>query len=80
VVASGPDVDHFSTSYFGQGTRWDLPNLEGSERSYELARAAFEADGRRVVDASAGGALRIFPRMTLQEALRTSTRRPASFT
>jgi len=63
VVSQGDDPNHFSPNYFGKGFRWQLPDLETSERGYALARQAFEADGRRVVDATIDGKLRIFPRV-----------------
>jgi hypothetical protein len=63
VVSPGEDSDHFSPLYFGRGFRWQLPDLEASERGYRLARAAFEEDGRRVLDATLGGKLTVFPKV-----------------
>ena len=63
VVSSGADPNHFSGAYFGKGFRWQLPDLETSERGYANARHAFESDGRQVVDATIGGKLTIFPRV-----------------
>ena len=63
VVSQSDDPDHFDPEYFGRGFRWQLPDLEASERSYRLARAAFEADGRRIVDATVGGQLEVFPQI-----------------
>jgi hypothetical protein len=63
VVSAGEDRDHFSPSYFGKGFRWQLPDLEASERAYRLARLAFERDGRRVLDATPGGKLTVFPKV-----------------
>jgi glycosyltransferase involved in cell wall biosynthesis len=63
VESSGPDQNHFDPSYFGKGFRWQLPDLEMSERAYELARVAYERDGRRVLDATVGGKLEIFPKV-----------------
>lgn len=68
-VAEGPDTNHFDTGYFGRGVRWNLPDLPTSEQAYRMARAAFEADGRKIVNATRGGALEVFPRTTLAEAL-----------
>jgi hypothetical protein len=61
-VARVGDPDHFSPAYFGPGFRWQLPDLEASEAAYRQARAAFEADGRRVLDATVGGNLAVFPK------------------
>jgi len=63
VTAEGDDRDHFSPEYFARGFRWQLPDLAASERAYRLARQAFENDGRRVVDATLGGKLTVFPKV-----------------
>jgi hypothetical protein len=63
VVSSGSDPNHFSGSYFGQGFKWQLPDLDGSERAYRLARQAYEADGRKVLDATLKGKLTIFDKV-----------------
>jgi hypothetical protein len=62
VTASASDPNHFDPTYFGPGVRWQLPDLEVSEAAYRLARERFEADGRRIRDASVGGRLTVFPR------------------
>jgi len=63
VTSTGDDPNHFSDAYFAKGFRWQLPDLETSERGYRNARQAFEADGRQVVDATIGGKLTIFPKV-----------------
>jgi len=63
VVSQGPDKDHFDPNYFGKGFRWHLPNLERSERAYQLAKKAFEMDGREILDATVNGKLDVFPKM-----------------
>jgi hypothetical protein len=60
VTLDGADPNHFAGEYFGRGLRWQLPDLEASERAYRLARQRFEADGRRVIDATVGGRLTVF--------------------
>ncbi len=67
VVSAGNDPDHFAADYFPAGFRWQLPDLEASERAYRLARRAYEADGRRVLDATVGGRLQVFPRVDYDE-------------
>lgn len=62
VVSQGDDPNHFAPGYFGKGFRWQLPDLDGSERAYLLAREAYPHAGRRVVDATVGGKLQIFPK------------------
>lgn len=63
VTSNGSDPNHFDPNYFGKGVRWQLPNLAKSEIAYSLARRAFEADGRKVYDATAGGKLTVFPKV-----------------
>lgn len=63
VVSQGDDPNHFHPGYFGKGFAWQLPDLETSEMGYHMARQAYQAAGRQVVDATVGGKLRIFPRV-----------------
>jgi hypothetical protein len=63
VVSQSEDPNHFHPEYFGRGFRWQLPDLEASERSYRRARDAFEADDRKVVDATVGGLLEVFKKV-----------------
>ena len=63
VVSQGDDPNHFNPAYFGKGFRWQLPDLDTSEVGYAMARGAYEADGRRVLDATIGGKLAIFPKV-----------------
>ena len=62
VVSNGSDPDHFHPEYFGKGFRWQLPDLECAERAYRLAREAYEAAGKQVLDATIGGKLTVFPK------------------
>jgi hypothetical protein len=62
IVSQGDDPNHFNPGYFGKGFRWQLPDLETSEIGYRMARQAYEADGRKVIDATVGGKLTIFPK------------------
>jgi hypothetical protein len=63
IVAQGKDRDHFDSRYFADGFRWQLPDLELSERAYTMARDAYQAAGRTVLDATVGGKLTIFPKV-----------------
>jgi hypothetical protein len=64
----GADVNHFDPNYFAAGSYWGVPNLDTSEIGYMNARKAFEEDGRRVLDATIGGKLQIFPKISVDEA------------
>jgi len=63
VVSQGDDPNHFDPDYFGRGFRWQLPDLDTSERAYSMARQAYEVDGRHIVDATVGGKLNVFPKV-----------------
>jgi hypothetical protein len=63
VTSTGDDPNHFTPGYFGKGFRWQLPDLEGSERAYRMAAKAYAADGRRIVDATVGGKLTVFSKV-----------------
>ena len=69
VKSEGADVNHFDPNYFANGSLWGLPDLEGSEVVYQKVKNAFEADGRKVFDATIGGKLQIFEKISLAEAL-----------
>ena len=70
TVSSGAtDPSHFDPRYFAGGMQWQLPDLLQSELNYRTALEAFEAAGRLVVNATAGGKLEIFPRMPLADFL-----------
>ncbi len=62
VVSEGDDPNHFMPNYFGKGIKWQLPDLDTSEIGYLLAREAFAADGRQIIDATVGGKLTVFPK------------------
>jgi hypothetical protein len=66
VVSAGDDPNHFAANYFGKGFRWQLPDLDGSERAYLLAREAYRESGREVIDATVGGQLTIFSKADYQ--------------
>jgi len=62
IVSRGDDPNHFHPDYFGKGYRWSYPRLWRMEKAFELAREEFEAAGRRVINATVGGKLEVFPR------------------
>ncbi|MFZ6026459.1 MAG: 6-hydroxymethylpterin diphosphokinase MptE-like protein [Chloroflexota bacterium] len=64
VVSQGDDPNHFNAGYFGKGFKWQNPDLEGSERGFRRALAAYQQAGRRVLDATVGGKLDIFPKVS----------------
>ncbi|UCD43598.1 MAG: hypothetical protein JSV69_02065 [Chloroflexota bacterium] len=63
VVSQGDDPDHFDGNYFGKGFRWQLPDLETSERAYVRAKENYLAANREILDATIGGKLTVFPKV-----------------
>ncbi|MEH6587175.1 MAG: 6-hydroxymethylpterin diphosphokinase MptE-like protein [Halioglobus sp.] len=68
-MLAGADKNHFSEEYFGYGQQWNNPDLERSEESFLETKAVFEADGREILDATVGGACKIFVKCDLKKAL-----------
>jgi len=66
VTSQGDDPDHFHSGYFGKGFRWQLPDLETSERAYRMAGQAYREAGRQVLDATVGGKLAVFPKIAYE--------------
>lgn len=64
----GVDTNHFHPDYFS-GQDWHLPDLWGSELSYEMARYFFERDGRQIFDATMNGKLQVYPKVTFEDAV-----------
>lgn len=63
-----PDANHFDPRYFS-GQKWHLPDLDGSEISYKLARFMYERKGRSIIDATIGGHCQIFQNMDFSQAM-----------
>lgn len=60
IHQTGDDPNHFRPDYFGEGTVWNLPDLEHSQRGYAMAKSAFEDAGRRVFNWTPRSRLRVF--------------------
>lgn len=57
------DENHFHPEYFGKGKKWHDPKLHNVLQSYKLHKEIFEADGRKIYNATAGGKLELFERV-----------------
>lgn len=69
VVAKKADTNHFHPNYFSGGVTWQAPDLSESEVAYKLAKRAFDEDGRQIYNATVGGKLEIFPRISIEDFL-----------
>lgn len=62
------DENHFHPDYF-KGQKWGVPDLDNDRRLFRMAKAAFEADGREILDATIDGALPVFRKVSVDEAI-----------
>jgi hypothetical protein len=69
----GKDLNHFDPNYFAAGQYWGVPNLSLSEVGYRNAREAFEKDGRDIYDATVGGKLEVFKKISIDDAVSIMT-------
>lgn len=70
IVSTAADVNHFDPTYFGPGYRWHNPRVERMEEAYLAAKQLAYRRGVKIINATRGGKLEVFPRMDLDEVLR----------
>ena len=63
ITSMGDDPNHFHPDYFGKGKVWKDPKLDRVLANYQLAKLMFEADDRRIINATVGGKLDLFDRV-----------------
>ena len=63
ATVEGVDQNHFSEKYYTKGHTFRVPDYKKMEYAYYQARKAFEADGRKVFDATVGGKLQVFEKI-----------------
>lgn len=68
------DANHFAPDYFGAGRSWHHPRVDNMIRHYELSDEVLRLLGVTVVNATVGGALEVFPRTSLSDALARTSR------
>lgn len=64
ILSQGDDPNHFHKDYFGKGKTWKDPRLGRVLRSYVRAKFEYESIGRRIVNATPGGELELFSRVS----------------
>ncbi len=67
ITSTEDDPNHFHKDYFGKGKTWKDPKLDRVLNNYQLAKVMFEADGRAIYNATAGGKLELFERRDFHE-------------
>lgn len=66
ITSTEDDPNHFNGAYFGAGKTWKDPKLDRVLQNYKSAKRMYEADGRRILNATAGGKLELFERVDYQ--------------
>lgn len=59
------DPNHFIPDYHMPGEAWQPPNLKRMEHGYRLAKAAYEADGRKIINLTENTALDVFEKESM---------------
>lgn len=63
VGTSNDDVSHFDPAYFGTGKKYHQPRPERMIFGYEQARKVCDRLGVKILNATTGGKLEVFPRV-----------------
>jgi Protein of unknown function DUF115 len=63
LLSDSDDPNHFHKDYFGKGKTWKDPKLDRVGLNYRMAKLVYEATGRRIFNATAGGSLEVFDRV-----------------
>jgi hypothetical protein len=58
---------HFDKNYLQPGQKFNPPHFDKIDHYYHVAREEYEADGRRIVDATVNGSLTIFEKMNFDQ-------------
>lgn len=70
-------MNHFDSTYFGNGLRWHLPMVERMARGFFRARETYRASGRNIINTTPNSMLDIFERapfgLAASEASQCST-------
>jgi hypothetical protein len=61
------DPNHFTPGYSGKGDKWSAPNVPLMITQYMDAQRALEETNVKVYNATAGGYLEIFPRVSFED-------------
>lgn len=63
------DLHHFNENYFPKGTKWETPDLSGSEYWYDLAKREYKINEIELLDATEMGKCQIFDKINLNTLL-----------
>ena len=60
------DANHFDPRYFGSGRRWHDPNVKRMIEGFEQCREGADTAGRSIINATVGGQLEVFERVSVR--------------
>ncbi len=63
LSTANDDMNHFDPHYFGTGSKWHEPHVERMIFHYQQAKTVCDTLGVRVLNATVGGQLEVFPRV-----------------
>lgn len=63
TLKTDSDPNHFSPEYFGRERPWHMPRVELMQAYYTRFRQQIDPKGKRIFNATPGGALEAFPRV-----------------
>ncbi len=67
IYSTEDDSSHFHKDYFGRGYRWHNPKSHLMEKAYKIAKRIYNEDGRCIYNASKGGKLELFKRVSYED-------------
>jgi hypothetical protein len=70
VHDAGHPSDHFTPEYFAPGEQRYAPQITRAQRAMLCARRFYEDNGRKIWNATRGGKLEVFERISVEEALK----------
>ena len=78
IDSSEDDSNHFHPKYF-KSKKWQAADVSHMEEMYMLAKQAFEADDREIVNCTEGGKLELFRRSSLEQEVNGCLSQKISF-
>jgi len=67
VLVSQGETNHFHKDYRKPGEQWTLPDMEGQRAAFRYAKAAFEANGRKLLNASRKSELDVLEKVDFEK-------------
>lgn len=67
IAIAGEQQNHFIRGYYQPGDTMNAPKLDLQRRAFVKARSVFEADGRKILNASRQTALDVIERVSFDE-------------